>query len=348
METINGYEPLAPFTTAGGGLSKWTFARKEGKIYFLKSFLAPTYPVEGAPGSTETLEKKRQECLEFERRQRRVSEAVNRRVAEGGNLVHTRDFFRHGARYYKVTEKIDATGLSPETVAMMPLGPKLVLLKTVAHSLSLLHAENVVHADLKPDNILIKRTATGGLTAKLIDYDSGYLVGEAPSPAFFAGDPAYYAPETALYLTSGGPAPGLAADIYALGLLFCLWLYGRLPDFPGEWNYAHRATLEGRTLRVPSPAGTRSVGGILVGDDGVPARWAALVESMWAARPEDRPSAAQILEVLQDTPSAKYDGMMSAVRDVLRGTLASSTSKITPASSPPPAPSKLKGKLWKK
>lgn len=345
METINGYEPLSPFTTAGGGLSKWTFAQKDGKVFFLKSFLSPTYPAEGAPGGAETLEKKRRECDEFENRQKRVAEAVNRRVAEGGNLVYTQDFFRHGARYYKVTEKIDAAGLSLESVAAMPLGPKRVLLKTVAHSLSLLHAEGVVHADLKPDNVLIKRTATGGLTAKLIDYDSGYLEGDAPSPAFFAGDPAFYAPETALYLRGEGPAPGVKADVYALGLMFCLWLYGRLPDFPAEWNYAHRATLEGRRLAAPSSA--RRVGGLTLDGDGVPAAWVELMAAMWSPKPEDRPSAGQVLSaLLAESPAAKDDGMMSAVRESLRGTL-----KEPKPKAPPPTlsgDSKLKGSLWKK
>ncbi len=346
METINGYAPLAPFTTAGGGLSKWTFAEKDGKVFFLKSFLSPTYPAEGAPGGAETLEKKRRECAEFERRQKRVAEAVNRRIAEGGNLVYTQDFFRHGARYYKVTEKIDAAGLSLETVAAMPLAPKRVLLKTVAHSLSLLHAENVVHADLKPDNVLIKRTATGGLTAKLIDYDSGYLEGEAPAPAFLAGDPAFYAPETALYLRGEGPAPGVKADVYALGLLFCLWLYGRLPDFPAEWSYAHRATLEGKKLVVPSSA--RTIGGLKLDDDGVPHAWVELMEAMWAPQAADRPTAEQTLAVLQsESPTAKDDGMMSAVRESLRTSLKEPKPKPTHVL-PPTGESKLKGSLLKK
>ncbi|MCS7085567.1 MAG: lipopolysaccharide kinase InaA family protein [Bacteroidia bacterium] len=341
MESINGYELLAPFTTAGGGLSKWTFARKNGEVYFLKAFLSPTYPVEGAPGSRETLEIKRRQCLEFENRQKKVAEAVNRRVAEGGNLVYTRDFFRHGARYYKATEKIDTAGLTTETVAAMPLAPKRILLKTVAHSLSLLHAENVVHADLKPENVLIKRTATGALTAKLIDYDSGYIVGEAPEAAAFVGDPAFYAPETALYLRGEGPAPGVQADIYALGLLFSLWLYGRLPDFPAHWVYAHRATLEGRKLVAPSCG--RIVGGLKLDDDGMPPQWVELIEAMWSPRPEDRPTAAQTLAVLQtETPSAASDGVVSAVRKTL----------VVPAKTEgapePPRESKLKGTLWKK
>ena len=50
-QVINGYRILQDFSTARGGLSKWTFAEKAGKEYFIKEFLSPTYPVDGAPGS---------------------------------------------------------------------------------------------------------------------------------------------------------------------------------------------------------------------------------------------------------------------------------------------------------
>jgi eukaryotic-like serine/threonine-protein kinase len=48
-EIIKGYTILQDFTTAGGGLSKWTFARKNGREYFFKEFLAPKYPTKEAP-----------------------------------------------------------------------------------------------------------------------------------------------------------------------------------------------------------------------------------------------------------------------------------------------------------
>ena len=42
----DGNTPLA-----GAGFSKWTFAERDGREYFFKEFLSPTYPEEGAPGS---------------------------------------------------------------------------------------------------------------------------------------------------------------------------------------------------------------------------------------------------------------------------------------------------------
>ena len=37
----------------------------------------------------------------------------------GGNLIATLDFFRAGAKYYKVTEKVDVAGLETADVAAL-------------------------------------------------------------------------------------------------------------------------------------------------------------------------------------------------------------------------------------
>ena len=50
-DVINGYRILEDFRVVGAGLSKWTFAAKDGREYFIKEFLSPTYPDEHAPGS---------------------------------------------------------------------------------------------------------------------------------------------------------------------------------------------------------------------------------------------------------------------------------------------------------
>jgi hypothetical protein len=53
-DVINGYRILEDFRVVGAGLSKWTFAAKDGREYFIKEFLSPTFPDEHAPGSAQT------------------------------------------------------------------------------------------------------------------------------------------------------------------------------------------------------------------------------------------------------------------------------------------------------
>ena len=170
-DVLNGYRLLEDFRVVGAGLSEWSFAERGGRIFFIKRFLSPTYPEDDAPGSERTKARKRARCASFEAHHRGIQAAMAPLTTYGGNLIATLDFFREGAKYYKVTEKVDLAGLEPKAVALLDFPVKLVLLKTVAHSLRILHDLDIVHSDLKPSNVLIKRTEFGYNT-KLIDFDS--------------------------------------------------------------------------------------------------------------------------------------------------------------------------------
>ena len=204
-DVINGYTILEDFKVVGAGLSKWTFAERGGRQYFIKEFLSPTYPDDYAPGSEKTKAKKRARCAAFEAHHRGIQHALAPLSAYGGNLIVTLDFFRWGAKYYKVTEKVDAEGLSTADIAALGLPVQLVLMKTVAHSLKILHDLRIVHSDLKPSNVLIKRTELG-YTTKLIDFDNSYIAGRPPPREEIVGTINYYSPELLGYIQDAGVA----------------------------------------------------------------------------------------------------------------------------------------------
>ena len=166
-DVVNGYLVLEDFKVVGAGLSKWTYAERGGRQFFIKEFLSPTYPDENAPGSEKTKARKRARCATFEAQHRGMQKALAPLSTYGGNLIVTLDFFRWGAKYYKVTEKVDAEGLGTADVASLDLRTQLVLMKTVAHSLKILHDLRIVHSDLKPSNVLIKRTELGYTTTTI-------------------------------------------------------------------------------------------------------------------------------------------------------------------------------------
>ena len=283
-DVINGYLILADFTVVGAGLSKWTFAERGGRQFFIKEFLSPTYPDDDAPGSAKTKAKKRSRCAVFEAQHRGMQQALAPLSAYGGNLIVTLDFFRFGAKYYKVTEKVDAEDLGPGGVAGLGLRHQLVLMKSVAHSLKILHDLRIVHGDLKPSNILVKRTELG-YTSKLIDFDSSYIAGNPPPAPEIVGTINYYSPELLGYIQEAGVQPselGVASDIFALGLIYTEFLTGAVPPFDtARYHEPAVAVRSGDTLRVRR-------------GDGVHPGLADLIDTMLRADPAARPTIAQI------------------------------------------------------
>ena len=284
-DMLNGYRLLEDFRVVGAGLSEWSFAERGGRIFFIKRFLSPTYPDADAPGSERIKAKKRARCAAFEAHHRGIQAAMAPLTTYGGNLIATLDFFRVGAKYYKVTEKVDVAGLQTRDVAALDFPAQLVLLKTVAHSLKILHDLHIVHSDLKPSNVMIKRTELG-YTTKLIDFDSSYIVGNPPPPEEIVGTMNYYSPELVRYI-QGSAAPGElteASDIFALGLIYAEYLTGAMPPFDPAHHEAAIAVLHGQPLKVDA---TRA-----------PAQVIDLVERMLLLDPAARPSVAQVHSTL--------------------------------------------------
>ena len=147
------------------------------------------------------------------------------------------DFFRSGTCYYKVTEKIDTASLSCEEISKLPLDKIFLIAKSVCHSVRILHDLNIVHGDLKPDNILIKKTSLG-FSGKLIDFDDSYFSGNPPTDReSLVGTPEYYSPEQAAYIMDedaviDGCTLTLKSDIFTLGIILCEYFTGKKPVLP--------------------------------------------------------------------------------------------------------------------
>jgi serine/threonine protein kinase len=282
-DVINGYRILEDFKVVGAGLSKWTFAERGGRQYFIKEFLSPTYPDDQAPGSEKIKAKKRARCATFEAHHQGLQRALAPLSAWGGNLIVTLDFFRWGAKYYKVTEKVDAEAISGGGVAALDFRLQLVLMKSVAHSLKILHDLKIVHGDLKPSNILVKRTELG-YTSKLIDFDSSYVSGRPPPAEEIVGTINYYSPELLGYIQEAGVAPGdlgVASDVFALGLIFTEYLTGAPPPFDAaSYHEAASAVRSGERLRIPR--------------ERVLPQLADLVDAMMDGDPARRPTIGQV------------------------------------------------------
>lgn len=276
-----------------GGRSRISFATKDGKKWFVKEFLSPKYPTDDSPGSQKTKEYKRKMCEEFENHQRKIMKVTNSACSEGSNLICAKDLIRCGSSYYKVSIYVDTKTMKPEDVSKLSFKEIIIVLRSLASSLRILHNNHIVHGDLKPENILIKKTDSGIYTTKLIDFDDSYFEKEPPvDRQSVVGTPEYYSPEVFNYISDEDDVvPGTTlttkSDIYTLGIIFCEYLTGQRPVYDkSKYIYTYAATNAGESVSIPN-------------NKNVNKELKSLLLSMLDKDPDKRPDILQVFNILK-------------------------------------------------
>jgi len=98
-----------------------------------------------------------------------------------------------------------------------------VIVEQIAMGLRAFHRKEMLHQDLRPDNIMIDKTGT----AKIIDFGSAWIAGvaeAAPPTGDILGTVQYTAPE---YFLGEGGSP--RSDMFSLGVIAYQMLTGKLP-----------------------------------------------------------------------------------------------------------------------
>eukprot|EP00270_Netrium_digitus_P016199 TRINITY_DN5786_c0_g2_i1.p1 TRINITY_DN5786_c0_g2~~TRINITY_DN5786_c0_g2_i1.p1 ORF type:complete len:332 (+),score=49.50 TRINITY_DN5786_c0_g2_i1:124-996(+) len=103
-----------------------------------------------------------------------------------------------------------------------------IVLYHVASALAFCHEVDLVHCDVKPENVMLVKEDGQVVGAKLIDFGLSHDLNGAISRTTSEGSFLYVAPET---LSSFGA--GKSADIWSLGVLMYAVLFADLP-FEGE------------------------------------------------------------------------------------------------------------------
>lgn len=278
---INGYALEGELTSQNAGFCRWAYCSKNGRDYHIKEFLSPVYPPEDSPLSERVLKRKREQCESFYKKKRTFYEVL--KSCRSGNNVIARDFFREGSHYYLVTERVAASGITPHDVAQRSPARKLALISSLSYSIMLLHACGIVHSDLKPNNLLLKETRNGYLTAKVVDFDGGFFVGDAPEE--LQGDPIYMAPEALAYSKDKNVPITEKIDIFALGIILHEYWTGERPLFDDRYHYVFEA-VAANSMPVLSP--------------NLPPQLEGVIFRMLSRDPLDRPSADEVMLVLRD------------------------------------------------
>lgn len=283
MEIINDYKLLTPLQNKNAGFSRWAYAAKYGEEFFIKEFMNPIYPDEDTLSST-LRESRIRSCKNFEEKKAYLYKTID--DVSDGNLVRVYEFFRCDSHYYISMPKITGEEMSFEDIARLPMEDRVLLCRTAARSVLAMHSAGIVHADIKNTNVLIQKTKTGKLAAKVIDYDSSFFEYDPPmNENELGGDQIYLSPEACLFFCGEETKLTCKMDVFSLGLLFHQYLTGELPFFQQDENhhYAHEAVLDGVKLYV---------------SDKLNPVLKDMIEKMLLVNPDERIDIVQVFNIL--------------------------------------------------
>ncbi len=183
-------------------------------------------------------------------------------------------------RPHIVLEFVDGPRLSTLIRRFGPLGidQAAAMAVEVASALHYLHGQGVVHLDVKPKNLIM------GAPPRLIDLSIARSLSAAAALDELVGTDAYMAPEQC---TPSSARVGPAADVWGLGVTLYEALAGK-PAFPS-------GSREGAAEeRFPQLVHTVAPLPVPVADE-----LKTAVEAALAFEPADRPSAAEVADVVE-------------------------------------------------
>jgi serine/threonine protein kinase len=203
--------------------------------------------------------------------------------------------FEHGRKYHQVFEFLDKSHALEKILDRVRAGPgevpwaaRELMAKVLAAGIAQLHSAGIVHADLKPDNIMLLEDASIGMKyrLKIIDMDFSFFTDKkAPWDGHegYFGTPGYMSPEH-----SKVPVP--VSDVFTLGII----LYQLLgPGHPYPYDDHDKILAAYRNYAVAKPK--------LSGMPSVPATAEAVSDTLYRCLnpdPAQRPTAAELHKTL--------------------------------------------------
>ncbi len=197
-----------------------------GKVYLAE------HPVLGRRYAVKVLKETAAANTNLAERFRREAKIASR--LDHPNIVVITDFgTMENGQLYLIMEYIDGESLRsllhrthPRRLQLMR---SLELLRQLSGAIGAAHRANIIHRDIKPDNILLGKSRSGGDLVKILDFGLAKIVEGAEMPKLtkagdIFGSPYYMSPEQCV-----GEPSDHRTDIYSLGVVAFELLAGRVP-----------------------------------------------------------------------------------------------------------------------
>ncbi|MDB4963685.1 MAG: serine/threonine protein kinase [Myxococcales bacterium] len=214
------------------------------------------------------------------------------------NIIAIEDFGElPDGRLYMCMELLEGAALNDIILQAQPVDRLLNILIQTGHGLAAAHAKNIVHRDMKPENIYVTVGPSREDVPKILDFGIAKVSGNEGQnnltrTGTIFGTPFYMAPEQAL----GNPVDA-RTDIYAMGVIMYEVFSGSLP-FQGE---SFMGILTQHITSEPEPVAQRAAK---------------------ANRPLPPGLADIIMRCLQKNPAHRYgsmDELVNAMIAIYRG-----------------------------
>lgn len=196
------------------------------------------------------------------------------------NIVTLYDLASISDTQFAVMEFVNGKTLREHIELGLPLEKAVAIIGEIAAGLSSAHSLGVMHRDIKPENVIITQDGQ----AKILDFGIARPADLPQSQELTARDA--MAPGTLPYMSPEqveGEALSSATDIFSLGTVFSEAITGISPFRAGTALQTMRNVAEVNPIQQ------------FAWPEDTPASIVELVTSMWARRPEDRPSAADVV-----------------------------------------------------
>lgn len=231
-------------------------------------------------------------------------------------IVKVYDHGNQGDTHYIAMEFLDGEGLD-RLIENKRLSTKSVvqIMSRVAEALQHIHAQGIIHRDIKPGNIMVLKNALrddGSVDprgVRLMDFGiaAGKVLTRLTITGARIGTPVYMSPEQAK-----GQRIDHKSDIYSLGVVFYEALCGQ-PPFQG----AYEAVIHQQITQMPAPP--KQV------NPEIPQVLSDLVYRMLEKDPEKRPGLEAVLDVLRgnwdEDPGLTAPTYLALAVETKKGTL---------------------------